>query len=163
MAAFKPIKTTSTKLSTIAIKEGQMILCTDTGLLYFDASATSRVAVAGESDIAAGAVTSDKIAAGAVTNDKITDGTITKAKLATAVQTSLGKADSAVQTIATGSANGHISVDGTDVKVKGIDTMAYKDATKYLATDNTTAYTPSADYHPATKKYVDDLLEWKTV
>jgi len=27
---------------------------------------------------------------------------------------------------------------------------------KYLATDNTTSYTPTSDYHPATKKYVDD-------
>ena len=27
-----------------------------------------------------------------------------------------------------------------------------------LSTQNTIAYTPSADYHPATKKYVDDTL-----
>ena len=26
----------------------------------------------------------------------------------------------------------------------------------YLSKTNTTAYTPSANYHPATKKYVDD-------
>lgn len=30
--------------------------------------------------------------------------------------------------------------------------------TNYLAKDNTTAFTPDADYEPATKKYVDDLL-----
>lgn len=30
--------------------------------------------------------------------------------------------------------------------------------TKYLAKDNTSAYTPTADYHPATKKYVDDNI-----
>ena len=29
---------------------------------------------------------------------------------------------------------------------------------KYLEKDNTTAYTPTADYHPATKKYVDDSV-----
>lgn len=28
--------------------------------------------------------------------------------------------------------------------------------TNYLAKDNTSAFTPTADYHPATKKYVDD-------
>lgn len=55
----------------------------------------------------------------------ITDGTITKEKLIEAIQTSLGKADSAVQTVETGATNGHIKVDGTDVKVKGLDTAAY--------------------------------------
>lgn len=30
------------------------------------------------------------------------------------------------------------------------------DLTNYLAKNNTTSYTPTADYHPATKKYVDD-------
>ena len=28
----------------------------------------------------------------------------------------------------------------------------------FLTKDNTTAYTPSKDYHPATKKYVDDAI-----
>lgn len=57
----------------------------------------------------------------------INDGTITKAKLVTAVQTSLGKADSALQKadIKTGTANGNISVDGTDVPVKGLQDAAY--------------------------------------
>lgn len=30
----------------------------------------------------------------------------------------------------------------------------------YLAKDNTTEYTPTSDYNPATKKYVDDLVSW---
>lgn len=30
------------------------------------------------------------------------------------------------------------------------------DLSNYLAKDNTTSYTPTANYHPATKKYVDD-------
>lgn len=30
---------------------------------------------------------------------------------------------------------------------------------KYLAKDNETEYTPTKDYHPATKKYVDDVAE----
>lgn len=57
----------------------------------------------------------------------INDGTITKAKLVTAVQTSLGKADSALQKadIKTGTANGNISVDGTDIPVKGLQDAAY--------------------------------------
>lgn len=31
------------------------------------------------------------------------------------------------------------------------------DKTNVLEKDNTTSYTPTSDYHPATKKYVDDL------
>lgn len=61
---------------------------------------------------------------------KPTDG-IPKTDLASGVQTSLGKADTALQThqkIATGSANGTISVDGTDVSVKGLGSLAYKDS-----------------------------------
>lgn len=47
------------------------------------------------------------------------------------VQTSLGKADTALQThqkITTGSADGTISVDGTDVSVKGLGSLAYKNS-----------------------------------
>ena len=32
------------------------------------------------------------------------------------------------------------------------------DTSNYLAKDNTSAYTPTGDYNPATKKYVDDLF-----
>lgn len=56
-------------------------------------------------------------------------GGIPKTDLASAVQTSLGKADSALQshqTIATGSTNGTISVGGKDVAVKGLGPLAYK-------------------------------------
>lgn len=57
----------------------------------------------------------------------ITDGTVTKAKLAVDVQTSLGKADSAVQAadIIEGAENGTISVKGTDVAVHGLKDAAY--------------------------------------
>ena len=83
----------------------------------------------------------------------ITDGAITKFKLDPAVQTSLGKADSAVQSVTTGTTNGTISVDGTEVSVAGLGSAAY---------------TPSTDYIPATKLgeigdktikgYVDDKV-----
>ena len=61
----------------------------------------------------------------------ITDGTITKGKLAQAVQDSLDAADSAVQSVAEGSANGTIAVDGTDVAVHGLGTAAYTASTAY--------------------------------
>ena len=64
----------------------------------------------------------------------ITDGTVTKAKLASAVQTSLGKADTAVQSVTTGdstSGNGTIKVDGTAVNVYGLKSAAYTASTAY--------------------------------
>lgn len=76
-----------------------------------------------ESDMVVVAVSEDhKVTA------TITDGSITKAKLATGVQTSLNKADSALQKtdIVTGSANGTIAVGGSDVEVKGLGSAAYK-------------------------------------
>ena len=63
----------------------------------------------------------------------ITDGTITKAKLAQAVQNSLDLADSAVQSVAEGSTNGTIAVDGTDVAVHGLGSAAYTASTAYDA------------------------------
>ena len=65
----------------------------------------------------------------------ITDGTITKAKLATAVQTSLGKADTAIQQAGLATAlEGYVAKNGTDrlmtaaegTKLEGIDTGAQK-------------------------------------
>ncbi len=76
-----------------------------------------------ESDMVVVAVSEDhKVTA------TITDGSITKAKLEAGVQTSLNKADSALQKtdIVTGDANGTISVGGSDVEVKGLGTAAYK-------------------------------------
>lgn len=58
-------------------------------------------------------------------------GGIPKTDLSSAVQTSLGKADSALQShqqITTGSANGTIAVGGSDVAVKGLGSLAYKNS-----------------------------------
>ena len=76
-----------------------------------------------ESDMVVVAVSEDhKVTA------TITDGSITKAKLEAGIQTSLNKADSALQKtdIVSGSVNGTISVGGSDVEVKGLGTAAYK-------------------------------------
>ncbi len=63
----------------------------------------------------------------------ITDGTITKDKLVASVQTSLGKADSAVQKIETGTSNGTIKVDGAEVEVAGLKSAAYASADDFAA------------------------------
>jgi hypothetical protein len=83
--------------------------------------------------IVADGVGSTELAANAVTTAKITDKNVTKAKLAEAVQTSLGKADTAVQTVVSGSTNGTISVDGSDVSVKGLGSAAYTASSAYDA------------------------------
>lgn len=68
-------------------------------------------------------------------------GGIPKTDLASAVQTSLGKADSAIQahqTIASGSTNGTISVAGSDVAVKGLGSAAYTASTAYATSSQGT-------------------------
>lgn len=75
----------------------------------------------GENDAIQINVTSDthKVSA------SVKNGSLTLAMLSSAVQTSLKKADSAVQSIAEGTANGTISVDGADVAVHGLQDGAY--------------------------------------
>lgn len=89
----------------------------------------------------AGGTATDGVITTSVSDDfvltaTINNGTITKEKLVTAVQTSLGKADSALQKadIKTGTANGNISVDGTDVPVAGLKDAAYATVASINAT-----------------------------
>ncbi len=96
----------------------------------------------------------------------IKTGSIAKTKLDSTVQTSLGKADSAVQTIATGNANGTISVDGTNVSVFGLGTAAYTDSTAYAtATQGQKADTAlqDADVIALTIAEVDYAIDGKNI
>lgn len=61
----------------------------------------------------------------------VKNGSLTLAMLSSDVQTSLGKADSAVQTIESGTTNGTIKVDGTEVAVAGLGSAAYTDSSVY--------------------------------
>lgn len=75
----------------------------------------------GENDAIQINVTSDthKVSA------SVKNGSLTLAMLSSAVQASLKKADSAVQSVAEGTTNGTISVDGTNVAVHGLQNGAY--------------------------------------
>lgn len=75
----------------------------------------------GENDAIQINVTSDthKVSA------SVKDGSLTLAMLSSSVQASLNKADSAVQSVAEGTANGTISVDGANVAVHGLQDGAY--------------------------------------
>ena len=117
-----------------------------------------------EAKIAAGAVSSDKVAANAIVTAKIADGNVTKAKLATAVQSSLDAADSALQSddIATGTANGTVAVNGTDVAVKGLGTAAYTASSAYDAAGSAaTAETNAKSY--TDEQIAANTLVWGTI
>ena len=80
--------------------------------------------------IVAGGVGSTELADGAVITAKIGDAQVTKAKLGTDVQASIDKADSAIQSVATGKTD---AVDGTDVLVAGLKSAAYAETTAFDA------------------------------
>ena len=83
--------------------------------------------------IVQGSIVSTDLANDAVVTAKILDANVTKAKLDSSVQTSLGKADTALQSssIAEGTTNGTIKVGSTDVAVHGLGSAAYTDSTDY--------------------------------
>ena len=83
--------------------------------------------------IVAGGVGSTELADGAVITAKIGDAQVTKAKLGTDVQASIDKADSAIQSVATGKTDGTVAVDGTDVLVAGLKSAAYAETTAFDA------------------------------
>lgn len=113
-------------------------------------------------------------------------GGIPKADLTEAIQTSLGKADTALQshqtvTLASGTNNGtvKITVNGTatdNVAVKGLKSAAYTDSSAYATaaqgtkaddampkaggafTGAVTVQAPTAEMNPATKQYVDTAI-----
>lgn len=110
-------------------------------------------------------------------------GGIPKTDLAAAVQTSLGKADTALQTVKleSGTNNGtvKITVNGTatdNVAVKGLKSAAYTESSAYATaaqgtkadnampkaggafTGAVTVQAPTAEMNPATKQYVDTAI-----
>jgi len=54
-------------------------------------------------------------------------------------------------------AGDNVAWDGTDWDKLGGDV----DLSNYLAKNNTTSFTPTGDYNPATKKYVDDTVTYR--
>lgn len=106
--------------------------------------------------IVASSITSAELANNAVITSKIMNNGVTFEKLSTGVQTSLGKADSAVQKVETGTTNGTIKVDGTDVAVKGLGSAAYTASTAY-ATSAQGTKADSAYQKPSTGIPAADL------
>lgn len=111
------------------------------------------------------------------------EGGIPKTDLAAAVQTSLGKADTALQTVTLGSGTNNgtvkITVNGTatdNVAVQGLKSAAYTESSAYATaaqgtkadnampkaggafTGAVTVQAPTAEMNPATKQYVDTAI-----
>lgn len=80
--------------------------------------------------IVAGSVTATELAADAVVTVKIADGNVTKAKLSTEVQTSLGKADSAIQEADLTDLKADVAANKASLGAEGATTKAIADAKK---------------------------------
>ena len=138
-------------------------------------SATVVASSIGTTELAAGAVTTAKIDDeavttaklddGAVTTAKITDGNVTLGKLESSVQTSLGLADSAVQSVTasdpTTGTDGTITVDGTEVAVKGLGTAAFTNTSAYDVSG--AAQTAETNANSYTDTALTNALTWETV
>ena len=53
----------------------------------------------------------------------------------------------------------HLNLSGSNQAIFEGRIEQLMDPDNYIAKDNTTEYTPTADYNPATKKYVDDTID----
>ena len=80
--------------------------------------------------IVAGSVTATELAADAVVTAKIADGNVTKAKLSTEVQTSLGKADTAIQETDLTDLKADVAANKASLGTDGATTKAIADAKK---------------------------------
>lgn len=113
---------------TLANADSDKLYIPAGGLLDFDevkGGTTATVKITStKSDDGTVAVTADLVA-----------GSITKNLLATAVQDLLDLADSAVQEVKAGTANGTISVDGNDVAVTGLKSAAFVETSLTVADD----------------------------
>lgn len=70
----------------------------------------------------------------------------------------LGNDENFATTVATQIGTKVDKIDGKELSTNDYTTAEKTKLSKVLTTDNTTAYIPSSEYHPSTKKYVDDSV-----
>lgn len=112
-------------------------------------NATRKISAA----IVAGSINTTELADNAVTTAKIADANVTLAKLSNEVQTSIGKANSAVQSVVSGATNGTIAVDGTEVAVAGLKSAAFAETSAFDAAG------AAATAESNAKAYADSLAK----
>ena len=98
-----------------------------TGIPQSDLSSALQDKLDSDAMIADGAIGTSKLADNAVTNVKITDGAVAKSKLSMAVQTSLDRADGALQSIADGAIGTSKLADNAVTAVKITDGVVTED------------------------------------
>ena len=81
-------------------------------------------------NIVAGSITATELATDAIITAKIADGNVTKAKLSTDVQTSLGKADTAIQEADLTDLKADVAANKASLGAEGATTKAIADAKK---------------------------------
>ena len=122
-----------------------------------------------QTSLAAGGATANAIAAAAKAGTDAasaleaykTTVTNTLKEYSTTAQMNTAITDNAVNTVATGTGNGTIAVDGTDVAVKGLGTAAYTDATAYDAAGAAGTAETNAKSYTDTK--IGDIGNYETV
>jgi hypothetical protein len=107
-----------------------------------------------EAKLATSSVTNTKLATDSVSQDKMQDNSIGTDEVINGSITNAKSADMAESTIK-GRASGTGTGAPTDLTASQVRTNIDYDTT-LAGTQNTTPFTPTQDYHVATKKYVDD-------
>ena len=124
MARVKFYKITDAELSSLAIREGQLILTTDTKKLFLDTSDSNRIEM----------------------NGSDTDTTYTAGTGLNLVGTEFNNAG--VRAITTGNTNGTLNVNtngiDAEVTVKGINNAAFKDVDSSIAAASTSTKLPTS-------------------
>lgn len=109
----------------------------------------------GNNELANNSITRNKIRDGEVTAQKLADNSVTLEKLAMDVTAVLdGKLEAG--DITTGSANGSISVGGTDVPVKGLQQTAFMSPSEFATPDNLT------ELSGLMQQYIAERLNWQS-
>lgn len=134
--------------------------------IYIPANALVEYVTGGTA--ADGIITVDVNANTHVATATINNGTVTKAKLVSAVQTSLGYADTSVQDIATGATNGTIKFKSTgdaaqytEVAVAGLGSAAYTASTAYDPAGTAAAAVAALDGSAGIASVASDIVTIK--
>lgn len=122
-------------------------------------SATIVAGSIGTTELASKCVTGAKLADNAVDTEHIANGAVSVTKLDSALQEILQSFIRASD-ITTGTANGTISVDGTDVPVRGLGSMAYMSSADFV--EVTQHKSDLSKLRQEVEEYSDSLHNWLT-